>query len=91
MPNAIEPPLIHVYMHTQRTIPRTDHQSLQQHHNQAKPAVWIRRLAHQLLQRRRERHRRPMQHNVGPHGVPSAREQRRQEVAQGGAEGLWGA
>ena len=63
---------------------------LQKDNNKAKPTIRIRRLAHELLQWRRERHRRAVEDHVRQHGVPAAREQAGQEGPQGRAEGLLG-
>lgn len=61
----------------------------QQRDDQTKPPVRVGRLAHQLLQGRGEGDRRAVQYDVGQHGVAAAGEQRRQQAAQHGAEGLW--
>src|SRR4051812_45869815 len=55
---------------------------LQQINNQTKPPIRIRRVPHQIPQRRRKWPRRPMQHHIRPPRIPTTREQRRQPRPQ---------
>jgi hypothetical protein len=57
-------------------------------YNEAQPTIRIRRLLHQLLERRRKGHRGSVQYYIGQHGIPTAREQRREEAAQERADCL---
>lgn len=69
--------------------PLSDDSLSKQHNNQAQPPIRIRRLAHELFERRRERHRSPMQHYISQDRVAAAGEQGREQAAQGRTEGLW--
>jgi hypothetical protein len=59
-----------------------------QGHNKADPSVWVGSVAHQLVERSRQGYSRAMKNDICQDWVATAREEGREHVLEGSAQGL---